>query len=212
MAHQDKPPYSPLARGFIEETVAKTNGWTVKRHDATALDHEPIYLYAHDVETSFTWMARVNLDGFVDAINHMSKEPQEAQMIIAAHLGDAMENLVAERLQSTTDAAMGRSEKRLIGTTDKSQPGLFDLLTLHAGSTEAVFEEGLLQAGGHFLVLRYPNADVDAGAYLRSILLPAEVDGVRGVLGGDKLKSILAAIVRTDMENAPELRKGLGDY
>lgn len=210
MTKSEHSTYSPLAQSFIEETVATTNGWSVKRHDTTFLGHDPIYLYAHDVETSHTWMARVNFDGFVEAVNHMSKEPQEARMIIAAHLGDAIETLVSQRLQSSTMAAVGASENLLIGTTDKSQPGLFDLLTLHAGSTEAVFEKGLLQEGGHFLVLRYPNPDEDGGAYLRSILLPAEVDGVRGVLGGEKLKSILGAIISTDLENAPDLRDGLG--
>lgn len=168
------------------------------------VDGDPLYVYVHDVGTSYTWMARIEIEGFLSAATSIREQGEEVHRTISAHLANLIGDLVEKRSLLPTTGNLETQKQLVKGKLDEDgPPGLFQLATLHAGTTETVFEYDLLQPGGHFIILRYCT---EKDVHLRSLLLPPTTAGTRGVLDGKALASALATIIEFDSENLPQLR------
>ena len=204
MPHKQIAHYSSAAHAFIDEVTARARGWRIMEKNTKYVEGDALYVYVHDVATSYTWMARINIDGFLSAATNIREQGEEVQGTISAHLASLIGDLVEKRAQIPTSGNLNAQKRLVKGALDEEgPPGLFQLATLHAGSTETVFEYDLLQPGGHFIIMRYCT---ERDVHLRSLLLPPETVGVKGVLDSKSLESVLANIIEFDADNIPQLR------
>lgn len=196
------PPYSSAAQFFIERTTAAARGWKVIGSNQHEVDGEPMYLYVHDVDTGFTWMARVNFDGFMAAASKIRGDGEEVQATVAAHLGLVIGDLVEKRAQIPTPRNTDAMDALISGDLSAGLPGLFQLTTLQAGASSMVFEDGLLTVGGHFVLLRYCTPQ---NVHLRTLVLPPEVAGGKGIMDTETLTQALSSIIEFDQQHLREL-------
>ena len=204
MPRKNTAKYSGAAQAFIEQVTARARGWRIMESNIREVEGEPLYVYVHDVGTSYTWMARIEIEGFLSAATSIREQSEEVQKTISAHLANLIGDLVEKRSLLPTTGNLETQKQLVKGKLDEDgPPGLFQLATLHAGTTETVFEYDLLQPGGHFIILRYCT---EKDVHLRSLLLPPTTAGTRGVLDGKALASALATIIEFDSENLPQLR------
>lgn|GEM_PF-6600740 len=202
MTNHTPRPYDRGARAFIEKTVATARGWRVLESHPNQVDGEPVFLYIYDVSSCYTWMARVNFDGFMAAAAHIRNDGEEVQATVAAHLGALIGDLVKLRALVPTPRNLKAMDELLAGDLAAGLPGLFQLTTLQAGSSSMIFEDGLLKAGGHFILLCYNTLE---HVHLRSLVLPAEMTGATGIMDGDTLTQVLSEVIASDQEHFKEL-------
>lgn len=196
------PFFSRAAQSFIERATAAARGWKIIGPEQHEVDGDPLYLYVHDVDTSFTWMARVNFSGFMAAASKVREDGEEVQAIVAAHLGVVLGDLVQKRAQIPTPHNADAMDALIAGDLSAGLPGLFQLATLQAGASSMVFEDGLLAVGGHFVLLRYCTPE---DVHLRTLVLPPEVAGSKGIMDVDMLAQVLSSIIRFDQQHLREI-------
>lgn len=147
-------------------------------------------------------MARLNVDGFLSAALHVRDDTQETRETVSAHLAVLIGELAEQRALVPSSENLSVANEMVAGDLESGKPGLFQLAALHAGSSETVFEEGMLQPQGHFIVLRYLTKE---GVLLRSMLLPPNVGSNLGVLDGSSLANVLTSIIQFDMKQIGSL-------
>ena len=84
------------------------------------VEGEPLYVYVHDVGTSYTWMARIEIEGFLSAATSIREQSEEVQTTISAHLANLIGDLVEKRSLLPTTGNLETQKQLVKGKLDES--------------------------------------------------------------------------------------------
>ena len=77
MPRKNTDKYSGAAQAFIEQVTARARGWRIMESNIREVEGDPLYVYVHDVGTSYTWMARIEIEGFLSAATSIREQSEE---------------------------------------------------------------------------------------------------------------------------------------
>lgn len=86
------------------------------------VDGDPLYVYVHDVGTSYTWMARIEIEGFLSAATSIREQGEEVHRTISAHLANLIGDLVEKRSQIPTTSNLEAQKQLVKGKLDEDGP------------------------------------------------------------------------------------------
>lgn len=179
MSNKHPPTYSPAAAAFLKDALTHSKVWTTRQGGDDSL----IHAYIHDVQTSYTWVAAINLHDFMFVARSLREQSVATHQDIAARLA----NLIV-------DAGLARSQSPKMGSI--ASPGLFQLLAMHAGSTSCIFEPGRMQPEAHFISVMLGTSNE---VHLISGLLPPVDLDANGPLTDQALNEAVASIIATNI-------------
>ena len=86
------------------------------------VEGDPLYVYVHDVGTSYTWMARIEIEGFLSAATSIREQSEEVQKTISAHLANLIGDLVEKRSLLPTTGNLETQKQLVKGKLDEDGP------------------------------------------------------------------------------------------
>lgn len=192
---------SKKARAFIEQVTAQANGWNVSAIDADNLLGSSAYLYCFDLDTSYSWFSCVSFDSFKELIHGVRANESVwpgainalDEMITIMVCGRELEKAIASFSRNQSDDAL------TIGAVDLQ---LTDMVAVFAGTTQLIFQEGMLEPSCHFMAIRY--AQSEGGNIFRSLFVPSYLADCKGPLGTAQLQDYLGQFIAKDIQEHPE--------
>ena len=201
MSLQQQYDSSKKAHAFIEKVTAQSNGWDVSAIDADHLLGSSAYLYCFDMDSNYSWVSCVSFDAFKELV-HGVRENESVwpgaingldEMLTIMVCGRELDKAIASRSPNQN------SDRLKLGSVDLQ---LTDMVAAFAGTTQLIFEEGMLEPSCHFIAIRYSQNS--GGNVFRSLVVPAYLAECKGPLSTVQLQDYLGQFIAKDIEDHPD--------
>lgn len=165
--------------------LAAELGWPVNGTDVIQTGEWQVFLYVHDVTSSFTWMGSAELSSFHQV---------SAAGALLSH------DLRQKVVDDLSTILLHVSEKEHVSAGEE-ELSLMLLLSLYAGGTDSFLSAGRFEKGGHFIAMRYqPKGNK---SMLRHFSLPVMEQPCEQV-SVEKFNLAIARVIALDKKNHPE--------
>lgn len=183
-------------KGILSSMTLGAQGWSAHSVDPEQLSGPQVYLYVLDYETSWSWMASVQLEVFQQVAEKFKSMPHE-WATLRGMLGKSIEQQAENAKRVTAQPPSPAAAHP--GRPQQWEQELAMMVTGYAGTTKTGNTPGAIRPGCHFLMHRYTTRDNTP--LLRPYLTGPEDTGP---LTAERFFMLVGHVVGLDREAHPD--------
>lgn len=202
MKNPENPQKSNAASAFIEKMTAIGNGWDVSPINHNAIGVDRAYLYVFDFDSGHLWMTCVSFQSFKELVLEVRDAGHPPSSTIN-QLDLYLTLMLFERSLPSIDDSNGLDDpiQKEIELTE-TDVDLANLVAQFAGTTDMIFDDGMLEPLCHFLAIRYTQ-ELEGNVF-RSIVIPSSTANCRSALPTIELQNYISQMLVQDHKRNPE--------